>query len=178
LLVLAAVTSSISMLQPAFAFLAEGLGLSRGAAMVLLATITGTGTLLVIWFTQDTVALDVIDFWVGSAMLIVLALFEVVLFGWVLGAEKGIEEANRGGDIRIPKFFAFVLRWICPAYLVAILGAFAYHNLGAQIASVIERPAATITVLYLIAVLGLMVVLVQVASRRWTRERRFERTPG
>jgi SNF family Na+-dependent transporter len=178
LLFLAAVTSSISMLQPAFAFLAEGLGLSRGAAMVLLATITGTGTLLVIWFTQDTVALDVIDFWVGSAMLIVLALFEVVLFGWVLGAEKGIEEANRGGDIRIPKFFAFVLRWICPAYLVAILGAFAYHNLGAQIASVIERPAATITVLYLIAVLGLMVVLVQVASRRWTRERRFERTPG
>ncbi len=178
LLFLAAVTSSISMLQPAFAFLAEGLGLTRGAAMALLATITGTGTLLVIWFTQDTVALDVIDFWVGSAMLIVLALFEVILFGWVLGAEKGIEEANRGGDIRIPRFFAFVLRWICPAYLVAILGAFAYHNLGAQIASVIERPAATITVLYLIAVLGLMIVLVQVASRRWTRERRFERAPG
>jgi NSS family neurotransmitter:Na+ symporter len=178
LLFLAAVTSSISMLQPAFAFLAEGLGFTRGAAMAVLATITGTGTLLVVWFTQDTVALDVMDFWVGSAMLILLALFEVLLFGWVLGAEKGISEANRGGDIRIPPAFAFVIRWVCPAYLLAILVAFAYDSLGAQIAAVVARPAATITALYLIAVLALMVVLVQIASRRWIREGRYDGVHG
>ena len=45
------------------------------------------------------------DFWVGSALLIVLALFEVVLFGWVLGAEKGLRETNRDSDIQVPKIF-------------------------------------------------------------------------
>lgn len=178
LLFLAAITSSISMLQPALAFLEEGVGLTRGAAMAGLAAITGFGSLLVVYFTKDTVALDVMDFWVGSAMLIVLALFEVLLFGWVLGAERGLAEANRGGDIRIPALFAPIIRWVCPAYLLVILGAFAYEKMGTQLRAVFDRPAAAMTMTFLLAVLALFVALTQVAARRWGRERRFERPVG
>jgi SNF family Na+-dependent transporter len=172
LLFLAAVTSSISMLQPAIAFFEEGFGMPRRASMAALALVTVPGTLLVAWFTKDTVALDVMDFWVGSLMLVVLALFEVLLFGWVLGAERGLAEANRGSDLRIPAFFAPVIRYVCPIYLALILGSFAYQSFGAQIRGMLDRPAALLTGVYMLAVLALFGVLTALATRRWERRRR------
>jgi len=172
LLFLAAITSSISMLQPAIAFLEEGFGLGRRASIAALGLITGSGSLLVVYFSKDTVALDVMDFWVGSAMLIVLALFEVVLFGWVVGAERGIAEANRGSDLRIPRIFAFVIRYVCPVYLSLILGAFAYQSFPAQVRAIAERPAALLTVFYMGVIFIFFFMLVQLAARRWERDGR------
>jgi NSS family neurotransmitter:Na+ symporter len=175
LLFLAAVTSSLSMLQPAIAFFEEGFGMGRRSSITALGLITATGSLLVVYFSKDTVALDVMDFWVGSAMLIVLALFEVILFGWVLGAERGLQETNRGGDIRVPRFFAFVIRYVCPAYLLAILGGFAYQSFPAQARAVAERPSALLTVSFMIAVLVFLVLMTRLAARRWHNERRFDK---
>jgi SNF family Na+-dependent transporter len=174
LLFLAAITSSISMLQPAIAFFEEGFGMGRRSAMAALGLITGTGSLLVVYFTKDTVALDVMDFWIGSAMLIVLALFEVLLFGWVLGAEHGLAEANRGSDLRIPRFFALIIRYVCPVYLALILGAFAYQNFPTQARAIMERPAALLTVCFVGMIFIFLLLLVGLAARRWERERRFE----
>jgi neurotransmitter:Na+ symporter, NSS family len=177
LLFLAAITSSISMLQPAIAFLEEGFGLGRRASIAALGLITGSGSLLVVYFSKDTVALDVMDFWVGSALLIVLALFEVVLFGWVVGAEQGIAEANRGSEMRIPRIFAFVIRYVCPAYLLLILGAFAYQNFPAQVRAIAERPAAILTVAYMGLIFVFFFILVQLAARRWERDGRHGEAP-
>jgi len=171
LLFLAAVTSSISMLQPAIAFFEEGFGLPRRASMAALGFITLPGTLLVAWFTKDTVALNVMDFWIGSVALVVLALFEVVLFGWVLGAERGLDEANRGSDLRIPRLFAFIIRYVCPVYLLLILGGFAVQNFGAQAQAIADSPPALLTTVYLLAVLGLFGVLTTLAARGWDRRR-------
>ena len=113
------------------------------------------------------------DFWVGSAMLVVLALFEVILFGWVFGAERGIDEANRASDFHVPRFFAFVIRWVCPIYLVFILGGFAVQSFPAQVRAVGSEPAALLTALFMGLVLTLLVALVVVASRRWERDGRF-----
>jgi len=173
LLFLAAVTSSLSMLQPAIAFFEEGFGLDRRASVTILGIITGAGTLLVVYFTQNTVALDVMDFWVGSALLIVLALFEVILFGWVLGAERGIEETNRDSDIRVPKIFAFIIRWVCPAYLIVILGAFTYQNVPDKVRAIAGDPAAVVTVTFMAMVFTLFLLCVHIASRRWEEQNRF-----
>lgn len=174
LLFLAAVTSSISMLQPPLAFLEEGLGLDRRRSAATLALLTGAGSFLVVWFSKDTVALDVMDFWVGSTMLIVLALYEVILFGWVYGAERGIEEANRGSELEIPRLFAFVIRYVCPVFLLAILGTFAWNSFGAQAQAILARPTALVTVTFMAAVFVLLVVLVEASYRRWEREGRFD----
>lgn len=174
LLFLAAVTSSISMLQPAIAFFEEGFGMGRQASMAALGFITAAGSLLVVYFTKDTVALGVMDFWVGSALLIVLALFEVMLFGWVLGIERGLAEANRGADIHIPRFFGFIIRYVCPVYLTLILGAFAYQNFPDQARAIAQTPAALLTVCFILTVFVFLVLLVHLAARRWERERRFD----
>lgn len=178
LLFLAAVTSSLSMLQPAIAFFEEGFGLGRKASITLLGMITGTGALLVVYFTRNTVALDVMDFWVGSALLIVLALFEVILFGWVFGAERGIEETNRGSDMRVPGIFAVIIRYVCPAYLIVILGAFAYQNFPDKARAVVADPAALLTVVFMAMVFALILLCVHIAARRWEDEGRFEGIPA
>jgi SNF family Na+-dependent transporter len=173
LLFLAAVTSSVSMLQPAIAFLEEGFDMGRRTSMAVLGVITALGTLLVVYFSKDTVALDVMDFWVGTTLMVVLALFEVVLFGWVLGVDAGLKEANRGSALRIPRIFRFIIRYVCPAYLLAILLAFAYQSFPAQARAVAERPVAMLTVMFMAVLFAFLWLLVHLAARRWERERRY-----
>jgi SNF family Na+-dependent transporter len=163
------------MLQPAIAFLEEGFGLGRRQSMALLGMITATGSLLVLYFSRNTIALDVMDFWVGSALLIVLALFEVILFGWVYGAERGLRETNRSSDIRVPAIFAPIIRYVCPAYLTIILGAFAYQNFPDRARAIAAEPAAMLTVVFMMTVLGFTFLSVRLATRRWEDERRFDR---
>jgi SNF family Na+-dependent transporter len=174
LLFLAATAASISMLLPGIAFLEEGLGLDRRTSALAVGAVTGLGSLLVAYFSKNTIALDVMDFWIGSAMLLVLALFEVILFGWVIGAERGIEEANRGSDIRIAPWFAFIIRYACPAYLLFILAGFAYQDFGAQARTVASEPAAVLTVAFMAAVFAGVLVLVWRASRHWDAQHRFD----
>jgi SNF family Na+-dependent transporter len=169
LLFLAAVTSSVSMLQPALAFLAEGLGLGRRAAVTTLGLITAAGALLVAWGSRDMLALSVMDFWVGSTLLLVLALFEVLLFGWVLGAERGLAEANRGSDVRLPRAFGPLVRWVCPAYLILILGGFLLRSATRELQTVLEEPVAALTAGFLCLTFGASLVAAHRAWGRWAR---------
>ena len=173
LLFLAAITSSVSMLQPAIAFLEEGFDMGRRASMAVLGVITAMGTLLVVYFSKDTVALDVMDFWVGTTLMVVLALFEVLLFGWVLGVDAGLKEANRGSALHIPRIFRPIIRYVCPAYLFIILVAFAYESFPAQARAVAERPVAMLTVIFMVVLFVFLWLLVHLAARRWERERRY-----
>ena len=122
LLFLAAVTSSLSMLQPAIALLEEGLGLKRKASVTLLGFITAVGSTIVVFFSQGLLALDTIDFWVGTFSIFILATFQVILFGWILGVDRGFEELNRGAEIRIPSWIKHIIKYVAPAYLLTIFG--------------------------------------------------------
>ncbi len=90
LLLLSAITSSISMLQPSIAFLEQGFGLGRKACTVGLSFITGIGILAVIYLTKNLVALDTMDFWAGTALISVMSTILIIFFGWVLGVDTGI----------------------------------------------------------------------------------------
>src|SRR5690606_950429 len=96
LLFLAAITSSLSMLQPGIAFLEEGLGLNRKQSVALLGLLTAIGCLFVVYFSQDLKALDTIDFCVGTFVLFVMATILISVFGWVIGVDVGWREAHRG----------------------------------------------------------------------------------
>ncbi len=127
LLFLAAVTSSISMLQPAIAFLEDGFGMKRRASVVVLGMITAFGASMVMYFSYNLIALDFTDFWC-EFMMILAALGQVLIFGWIIGAKRGVKEMNRGADLHVPAFLVIVIRYITPAFLIAILGAWCYFN--------------------------------------------------
>jgi len=127
LLFLAAVTSSLSMLQPAIAFLEDGFGLSRRASVGILGIITALGASLTMTFSRNAVAIDHTDFWCNLCMIIA-ATGLVLMFGWVVGAERGVKEMNRGADFHVPRFMAFMIRYVTPTFLIAILVGWAATN--------------------------------------------------
>lgn len=128
LLFLAAITSSLSMLQPGIAFLEEGLGINRRASVALLGLVTAIGTMFVWYFSAGLKALDTIDFWVGTVMLFVQATILIIIFGWVVGIEKGWQIAHEGAEMRIPNIFKFIIKYVTPAFLVAIFVMFTLKN--------------------------------------------------
>ena len=127
LLFLAAVTSSISMLQPAIAFLEDGFGLGRKASVTVLGIVTMAGAALVMYFSENAQALDFTDFWC-EFMMILAALGQVFIFGWIVGAKRGVDEANRGADFRLPRFMPFVIRYVTPTFLIVVLGLWLFYN--------------------------------------------------
>ena len=120
MLFLAAITSSISMLQPGIAFIEEALGVGRRVSVLLLGLMTTVGTGFVAWFTQDLKALDTLDFWGGTFLIFMLATFQIIVFGWVWGIDRGFEEMNQGATFPVPRVFRPIIRWVCPAFLLTI----------------------------------------------------------
>ncbi|AWT59893.1 MAG: hypothetical protein DF168_01090 [Candidatus Moanabacter tarae] len=120
LLFLAAVTSSLSMLQPGIAFLEETLNIKRKQSVAILGLITAFGCGFVLYFSEDIKALDTLDFWAGTFLIFVLATIQIIIFGWVMGVEKGMQEAEVGAIIKIPKIFRFIIKFLCPTALIAI----------------------------------------------------------
>ena len=57
----------------------------------------------------------------------------MLIFGWVLGAERGVREMNRGADFHVPGFIAFMIRFVTPTFLVVILVAWAWTQSGSYI---------------------------------------------
>ncbi len=128
LLFIAAVTSSLSMLQPAIAFLEDGFGLRRRQSVAILGVVTLIGAAPIAYFTKGALALDHTDFWC-NLLMIVAATCQVLVFGWVVGAERGVKELNRGSDLPIPSFVAIIIRFVTPAFLIIILIAWSYQTL-------------------------------------------------
>ncbi len=129
LLFLAAVTSSLSMLQPVIAFLEESLGINRKSSVAMLGLITALGCLFIVWFSKDVKALDTMDFWIGTFMLYILATIQIIIFGWVIGIEEGFKEAHKGASIKIPGFYKFTMKYITPGFLLIIIAFFIMQNM-------------------------------------------------
>lgn len=120
LLFLAAVTSSLSMLQPGIAFVEEALMVNRQLSVIILGLITAIGCGFVFYFSQDLKALDTIDFWATNLLMVIFTFIQIIIFSWVVGVDKSYAEANRGAVFPIPRFFRIFFRYLTPGFLIFI----------------------------------------------------------
>jgi neurotransmitter:Na+ symporter, NSS family len=172
MLFLAAITSSLAMLQPVIAFLEEGLGMRRHASVAFLALISALGSLLVAYFSQGRVALDTFDFWGGTMLLLVLATTQSILYGWVLGIERGEREAHAGAHLRIPSFVQYILKYVSPLFLLAILVGSIITDGRSYWNTLVTSRAASISFGFMVLIAVFFLVLIHIAGRRWAREGR------
>jgi neurotransmitter:Na+ symporter, NSS family len=190
LLFLAAITSSLSMLQPGIAFFEEGLGLQRRPAMAILGLLTALGTALVWWFSKDLKALDTIDFWIGTVFIFMGGAVLIVVFGWVIGIDEGLREAHAGAEMRIPGFYRPIMKYLTPLYLAVIFVMFILANVfgwnftfgaGAEfkptgyITDLVgpnPSPSARITFGFIVITIIFVCMLIAQAGRRWDAARR------
>jgi len=181
LLFLAAVTSSLSMLQPAIALLEEGLGLERKASVALLGFVTAVGSAFVVFFSENLTALDTLDFWIGTFCIYLLATFQVILFGWILGIERGFEELNRGAEIRIPSWVKYLIKYVSPVYLLGIFGFWCYQQFlrgpkkagdSTPLQLLRENWVVQVSVGFILVVAILFVLLIAQSVKRWNAAER------
>ncbi|MFO7447450.1 MAG: sodium-dependent transporter [Ignavibacteriaceae bacterium] len=120
LLFFAGITSSVAMGQPVIAFMEDEFNMSRKKATATLALIVLICVQFVVFFLKYGF-LDEMDYWGGTFGLVVFALMETILFMWVFGADNAWKEMNEGGDIRIPKVFYYIMKYITPVVLFVIM---------------------------------------------------------
>ena len=177
LLFIAGITSSISLAQPAIAFLEDEFDLTKREAILIFGFNTFILCHAVIFFLDKGV-LDEIDFWGVNVCLTVFGLVETILFGWVFGMEKSWTELHVGSDITIPGVYRWVIKYVTPAFLAVML----VFWMAQQGKSVIlmegvppeNRGYVLGTRLLLLAILVNLTVLVWMA---WRRRQRKEAQP-
>ncbi|MDX1582749.1 MAG: sodium-dependent transporter [Thermoanaerobaculia bacterium] len=172
MLFLAAVTSSLSMYQPAVAFFQESLGVTRNRATTIMVSICLVGSFMTIWFSKGSVFWSTIDNWVGTFLIFVLAMIQIICFSWIFGVRKGIDSAHEGAEMRIPRIYWFIMKWVTPIYLIVVFIAFAWSSLGGWIRDVTEQTEAQLAFGLIVAVTVLLLICLRIGEKRWYAEGR------
>ena len=126
LLFFAAITSSLAMGQPIMAFLQTEFKLDRMRSALAFGGMLLPLTVPVALFNLDTFFSE-FDYWAGSFALVVLATIESILFAWVFGMERGWAEITRGAEIRVPRLFYYIIKYVTPVLLLVILGSYIFQ---------------------------------------------------
>jgi SNF family Na+-dependent transporter len=183
MLFLAAITSSISMYQPSLAFFQESLGWTRKSATTLMVSICVIGSFLVMFYSRGSIFWSTIDDWVGTFLIFILAMVEIICFSWIFGIDRGWNEAHVGAEIRIPRIYRFIIKYVSPVFLLVIFVGFLLQNLpdktgddGVVTEGWITRISESPTMQLSLGLVGLVIVFLTVVTvigaRRWAREGR------
>ncbi|MGH7563493.1 MAG: sodium-dependent transporter [Gemmatimonadota bacterium] len=142
LLGIAALTSSISLLEVATAWLVDEKGVSRKKASIGIATIAflvGIPSALangaVPWLTSlPGIGMDLLSFLFalfGQYALVLGALLISIFVGWVWGVENAAEEVrSNDGKFSFERTWSFLIRFLCPIAIIALLLFLLWQQLG------------------------------------------------
>lgn len=174
LLFLAGITSSVSLAQPAIAFLEDEFELSRKKAIGIFAVVCFVLCQPAIFFLGNGVV-DELDFWGGTFCLVLFGTVEAILFSWVFGIDKVWNEMHLGADIKIPKFYKFIIKYITPLFLVLILLFwFIQDGIPVILMKTVSSANFNFVILTRIMLLGLFLLLVVLVKIAWTRRRKLQ----
>jgi neurotransmitter:Na+ symporter, NSS family len=169
MLFLAAITSSLSMLQPVIAFFSEAFSVSRKFSTILISGFSVFGSLFIMYFSKDSIALDTIDFWVGTVGIYLLALVQVMLFSWVFGAERGFAAANEHAKIKLPALFIPFIRYVTPGYLFTVFIIWCFSNLPERIEELSRGGVPLYSLLLVGSLLVSLLLFISIALPSWDR---------
>ena len=169
LLFLAGITSSVAMAQPLMAFLQEEFKLTRKTAAIIIGAVLFFLTQPVIFFLKFGF-LNEMDFWIGTLGLVLFAFVEVILFIWIFGGRNAWKEITAGADIKLPRFFFPIMKYVTPLYLMVLLGFWFFQD-GINVLTMKGVPSENYVYVwgarYLLAgILIVMIILVRIAWQK------------
>ena len=130
LVVFAAATSAISLYEACVASVCDVLKINRKAATFF------TGALILFFATFSALGygawgdirifgmqfLDFFDFVTNSALMPIVAAVTCVFVGWVIGPKSIVDECEaQGCTMKAKTFYSFMVRYLAPALMVALL---------------------------------------------------------
>jgi NSS family neurotransmitter:Na+ symporter len=141
LLVIAGLTSAVSLVEGMASALIDKLGLSRAKALacVMVPGIAGSLTFALPLIvdpgltgdgTLGLTLLDLLDNWAFRYALITVGLMECLLVGWVLGAAKLRAVVNRHSKFKLGAWFDVLIKFVIPAILGFVLVGTLWQDLN------------------------------------------------
>lgn len=139
LLLLAGITSSVSLVEAPMAALIDKFKMSRRRLIVMIGGLGMAGSVafalpmvvdpgLASNGTLGLTLLDLMDHWAFSYGLLLGGLMECLIVGWLFGADKLRAHINQYAAIRLPAIFDTLIKWVIPAVLLFILSTSAWQE--------------------------------------------------
>lgn len=129
LIFFAALSSAISMMEVNIANLIERFNMKRRYAVVIMA-----GVLLIlgipsslgygVWSAARPLGMALLDFfdYMGNSVITpIVALISCIFIGWVVKPRVLSEEIAQGKEFRRQKSFEFIVKWVAPLFIGAVL---------------------------------------------------------
>jgi len=118
LLFLAALTSSIALIQPLIALFEDEMKWEHTKSVTVSMILVIFGAHLAAFLPGF---IDEVDFWAGCVMLLVFGLIEIIVFIWIFGINNFYSELTKNTSIRLPKFFLYIVALISPLFITFIV---------------------------------------------------------
>lgn len=139
LVLFAALTSSVSVMEAIVSVLMERFGISRKAACagtLIFALAVGIPVSLGngIWSGIQILGMDLLtffDYLSNSVLMPLVALFTCILAGWVIGTKTITDEVTRNGEkFGRKRIYEIMIKYIAPVFLVIILISYTLAQFG------------------------------------------------
>ena len=132
LIVIAGLTSSVSLVEGPASALIDKLKISRSRALALVAIPCSIGSLLCTlpFIIDQPLAgngtlglsiLDITDHWVFSYSLLIVGLAESIAIGWILGADNLRQALNRYSKYTLGSWFNVMIKYVVPSLLFIVI---------------------------------------------------------
>lgn len=132
LIVIAGITSSISLIEGPASALMDKLKITRKKALTVVAIPCAIGSVLCtlpIIIDQSLAGngtlglsiLDITDHWVFSYSLLIVGLVESLAIGWILGADRLRMALNQYSKWKLGKWFNVFIKFVIPAVLLTVI---------------------------------------------------------
>ena len=89
----------------------------------------------------------------------------VIIYGWVLGVDRGLAELREGAEIPVPRVVKFIIKYLAPLYLIGVFAAWLYNDMPARVSKMGTVEITAVGFIGLVLVLFLL--LIGQALKRW-----------
>jgi NSS family neurotransmitter:Na+ symporter len=130
MVLLAALTSSISLMETVVSTIQDKWGLDRKISCLITLAISlvlgifsclGYSAFDTLLFFGKFQTLDFFDFLTNSVMMPIIALFTCILVAYVMKPKSVIDEVSISGKFRMKSLFSVMIRYVTPVCLIVIL---------------------------------------------------------
>lgn len=140
LVIFAALTSSISLVETCVSVICDGAHVSRSKSIAIVAVFTAVVALIVnlgynaLDFIQPlgegSSILDFMDFVSNSVLMPVVAILTCVFVGWIIKPKVFIDEIRRNTPFKLAGVWTVVIKYIAPVCIAIILVAYVAQTFG------------------------------------------------
>ena len=170
LLLMAAITTSVSLIQPAVALAQEAFHWNKRPSVFFVGAINLLGTLFVCWFSRDMVALNVFDFWISCFGTLIFAIIQTFLVSFIWNRASFTKELATGAKIKAPRWLPFVVKFVSFPFLIVVVSVWCCTNLGREAKLICEDKVAFAALVFF-SLLGVgLLVLSWIVTSRWKKE--------